>query len=137
MKISIAIALIVIGFLTLPLSLIPIIAVVLYLYRFKNRNFAYIIHRLEGINGRKLFIACGLTVASTIIVYQHTAYATQLGFPSPFITDYGYPATPGVTVIAGPLWSRLAVDPFAALVDVALYYLLLSLTQWVYRRGAL
>ncbi len=117
MKISIAIALIVISFLTLPLSLIPISAMVLYDW-FKNRDFTYIIHRLEGINGWKLFIACGLTVASTIIVYQHTTYAMQLGFPSPFITYYSYPTTPGVTVIAGPLWSRLAVDPFAALVNV-------------------
>lgn len=137
MKISIAIGLILLIFLMLPFSIVPVVAVIIYVYWYKDRDFMCVVNWIERINQVKLVIACGLTLASLLIIYQQTAYATKFGYPSPIVTYYSYPATPGVTVIVGPLWSRLAIDLFAASLDVVSYYLLLSLLQWIYRRGIL
>jgi hypothetical protein len=64
------------------------IALCLYVYLFKNGDFTSVINnfvkRLERINGTKLFLACGLTVAS-MSVYQSAGYITHLGFPFSFV----------------------------------------------------
>ena len=121
----------------MPIMLIPLLFIGLYIRWFKAGDFTPLLNRLQRIDNTKLFIACGLTLASLLIIYQQTTYATKFGYPSPIVTYYSYPATPGVTVIVGPLWSRLAIDLFAASLDVVSYYLLLSLIQWIYRRGIL
>ena len=108
------------------------IALFLYVSLFKNGEFTPIINRVERINGSRLLIACGLTLAS-LAIYQSANYVTHLGFPSPFITYYNLP----VTGEALPFWSKLAVDLFAAGLNVFLYYLLLSLIHWIYKRGTL
>lgn len=118
----------------MPIMLIPVLLIFLYIRWFKVGDFTPLLNRLDST---KRLIACGLTLASLLIIYQHTAYATKFGYPSPIVTYYSYPATPGVIVIVGPLWSRLAIDLFAASLDVMSYYLLLSLIQWMYRRGIL
>ncbi len=121
----------------MPIMLIPVLLIFLYIRWFKVGDFTPLLNRLGRLDSTKRLIACGLTLASLLIIYQHTAYATKFGYPSPIVTYYSYPATPGVIVIVGPLWSRLAIDLFAASLDVMSYYLLLSLIQWMYRRGIL
>ena len=129
---AISIVVFLLFFLTLPLSIIPAIVLFLYVYWFKGGDFRRVINRIEMVNGIRLLIACGFTSAS-IAIYQSANYATHLGFPSPFITYHNLLDTGGTS----PLWRRLAVDPFAASVNVVIYYMLLSLIYWVYRQGAL
>lgn len=113
-----------------------ILAIILFLYLYLSResnNMINVINIFERFNVTKALIACGLTLASSII-YQSANYETRFGFPSPFIFYYNFPRSDEVNVIWNNVYSKLAVHLLNGIVDVVIYYITLSAIYWLYRK---
>ena len=83
--------------------------------------------KLDESNRRLLYIACCLTLAS-LLIYQTGAYATQLGFPTTFVTYYHPGSAEPSSVYV--LLTRLNINPLQGALNAATYFLLL----WISRK---
>lgn len=90
--------------------------------------------KLDASDRPLLYIACGLTLAS-LLVYQTGAYATQLGFPTTFVTYYHQPGNGGISSEWFFAWPpRLLINPLQGVLNAAAYFLLLRLIRRFWHR---
>lgn len=89
--------------------------------------------KLDKNDRSLLYIACGLTLAS-LLIYQTGDYATQLGFPTTFVTYYhhlgnGKISSDWLFVLPPPL----LINPLQGALNIAAYFLLLRLIRRLWR----
>ncbi len=79
---------------------------------------------------RLIMIACSLTLAS-LLVYQTGEYATQLGFPTTFVTYYHQL---GGSFRLESLHTRLLINPLQGAINAIAYFLLLRMIEKLWRK---
>lgn len=123
------IALLIVLFIAAPLLFVVFAALfAIYWYTTgKHKPVGQAVFKLDGSDYLLLYIAYGLTLAS-LAIHQTGAYATQLGFPTAFVTYY-HPgsADPSSLYV---LLTRLNINPLQSALNAATYFLLL----WISRK---
>ncbi len=123
------IALLVILFIASPLLFVVFAALfAIYWYTTgKHKPAGQAVFKLDGSDRLLLYIACGLTLVS-LAIHQTGDYATQLGFPTTFVTYYDAGGADPSSLYA--LLTRLNINPLQGAINAATYFLLL----WISRK---
>jgi len=130
------IILLVVLFIASPLLFIifAIIAAIYWYFIGKHNPPGMPVLKLEESDRPLLYIACGLTLVS-LLIYQTGDYATQLGFPTTFITYYHQPGNGGISSDQLISWPPpLLINPLQGAINAAIYFLLLRLIRRLWRR---